>query len=222
MGPTNAVLDMTYANHVEQILMAAKLGDYNAMLQLGIEYVHVMIDMHGDRETVSGLKEYHNCFDDYGVMMLYAIFWLEHAEKADAIDIKRQANYWLGECMLLYQDSAISSRGYIQLLYDDMKKDDYMVKKIEKEKHSFLYRFLFEDEFYYAALLNFYRKAASLGDTSAAYRLGSLFLQDWMNCPDDKHYFDEAKKYLSAAILPKEEYALKDLLDALEHSRKQK
>lgn len=220
MGPTNTILDdMKYINHVDQVLMVAKLGDFEAMLRLGIEYVHVMIDIRRDIETESGLKAYHNCFDDFGVMMVNAIFWLEHAEKTDDIDIKRQANYWMGECMFLFQDSACSLRGYIQLLYDDMKKDDYLVKKIEREKESFLYRFLFDDVFSYTAMLDFYRKASSLGDTSAAYRLGGHFLQKWMATPDDKQYFIDAKKYLSAAILPKEEYALMDLFDALEHAR---
>ena len=218
MGPTNAIINMNYVKDVDQILMAAKIGDYDAMLQLGIEYVHIMIDIRRDDESDSELKAYHDAIDDMGTMMIYALFWLEHAEKASDINIKRQANYWLGKCMFLYNDAAGSSRGYIRLMFDEIKKADSLISRIEKERDSFLYRFLYDDVFSYTAMLDFYRKASSLGDESAAYRLGSHFLQKWLNTPDDTQYFLEAKKYLSAAILPKEEYALEDLFDALERS----
>ena len=217
MGPTKAIISkFEYIDTPVEVLKEAKNGKADAMLSLGIEYVHIAIDLVRDEDTTSKLISCNSSDCDVATMLAYAMYWLEHSLENGASSIKRQAYYWLGECMQIYIETAGGLQAYMQCFFDDVKANNKLASKISSEKESFVYRFIYDNEFSYSAMLDFYKRAAEMGDTSASYRLGNHYLEKWKQTHDDIESFNNMKKYLYAAILPQEEYALIDLFDTIE------
>ena len=107
MRPTTAILKpYKYMDSPDNIMKEAKNGNTDAMLRMGMKYVHIIIDIAREKKIISKVKEYDVNAPDVGILMAHAIYWLEHASSSNDKDIKRQAYYWLGECMLYYIDQA--------------------------------------------------------------------------------------------------------------------
>ena len=145
--------------------------------------------------------------------MLSAIYWFDKAIENGKID----SNYWIGETIDLYAYCGIGGQSYYPAYFREFLQTD-KCKKLFQEvldlKKGYLYKIFADDCIHFWDRESFYKKAAEIGDSSAAFRLGEIYLNYWFDnyyehikyneSLTSYSYLNLAEKYLRQAFKNKE------------------
>ena len=188
--PTKRILkNLNVRRNLKKLLIAAENGDAIAMEKFGIDFFRRVVNTndahcHGCNSNYKE-KEDIDIFEG----MLSAIFWFEKAVEHGKID----ANYWIGETIDLYAYCGIGGQAYYPASFKEFlqsKKCRYMFKEVIESQKGYLYKIFQEESIFFWENVVFYEKAANVGCSSSAFRLGELYLNHWYRI-----YYDHVKNH---------------------------
>lgn len=174
---TKRMKALEFHRDIQYLTRQAANGDATAMEEIGLNYFWLVKRKATDSYRTGGEAENDDtdCMD--GIMS--ALYWFEKAVDAGKVD----TNYWIGELFELDLYCRGSSGAYYHhafLEYLSINAEKPIFKEVIKTKRGYLYKMLSEKRsiFPYDNEL-FFIKAANHGDSSAAFRLGEIYLNKW-------------------------------------------
>ena len=181
---TKRMKELEERRDIKYLTKQASNGDASAMEGIGLEYFWlVKRNATDDYKTVEEAES-----DDTDCMdgILSALYWFEKAVDAGKIN----ANYWIGELFELDLYCRGTSGAYYHhafLEYLSKNVENPIIKDVMETKRGYLYKMLSEKRTIWPYDNEmFYIKAANHGDSSAAFRLGEIYMNKWYK--DCKNY----------------------------------
>lgn len=204
---------MNVRRNLKKLKIFAENGDAPAMEKMGIDFFRRVVCTHWLQigGNVKNFKEKDEIDIFEGI--LSAIYWFDKAVENDKID----SNYWIGETINLYAYCGMFGQSYYHAYFKEFIQSDKCKKlfpEVFESKRSYLYEIFRDGYIHFGDRENFYKKAADVGDSSAAFRLGEIYLNYWFDdyCEHIKYneplanysYLNLAEKYLHYAFKGKE------------------
>ena len=200
--------------NLKKLTIAAENGNAKAMEKIGIDFFRRVLDVEFDKGENIDIFE--------GILL--SIHWFDKAIEAGKMD----SNYWIGETIELYAYCGRGGQAYYPHYFKEFiqsKKCQNIFLEIVEAKKGYLYQVLKNGGINIHDNIVFYQKATDVGDSSAAFRLGEIYLNRWYseyyeyikyNKPlSDSDYLSLAQKYLDYACKRGESYAISLLFKVL-------
>ncbi len=228
-APTNRRGELRIKRNVRYLMEKAADGDASAMEELGKDFFRrvyqKLAENNGDTSEVEN--------DDINIFegVFSALYWFDKAVAYGKTD----ANYWIGETIdLEFSCRGSSSAYYRSFFLEGISRfsQGSIFKETMENKKGYLYQVLNHRGIFPFDNILFYIKAANCGDSSAAYRLGEIYLMRWfaacksfIACPDEEprpcdEDLLEAKKYLEYASQNGEREAFFLIFDVMQELEK--
>ena len=173
------IKNLHFQRNLKKLKISAENGDAQAMEKIGIDFFRRVLYTHEFHlGSITNFKEK----DEIDVFegMLSAIYWFDRAVENGKID----SNYWIGETIDLYAYCGILGQSYYPAFFKEFLQSDKckrLFQEVFDSKKGYLYK-IFEDEgIHFYDREDFYKKAAEAGNSSAAFRLGEIYLNYWFN-----------------------------------------
>ena len=162
--------NLNVRRNVKRLTLDAENGDPIAMEKIGIDFFRRVLNTHF---LHCGYSKDFKKKDEIDIFegMLSSIYWFDKAIENGKID----SHYWIGETIDLYAYCGIGGQSYYPVHFKEFLKSDKCQKIFQEvldSKKGYLYK-IFEDCYIrFWDREDFYKKAADVGDSSAAFRLG--------------------------------------------------
>ena len=189
--------------NIKKLIADVENGDAKAMEKIGIDFFRRVVYTHINFEE----KDEIDIFE--GVLL--AIYWFDKAVENGKID----SNYWIGETLELYAYCGIGGQAYYGYFFREFlkgKKYKEMFQDVVDSKKGYLYEILKSNGINIHDNIFFYQKAADVGDSSASFRLGEIYLNWWFN-----DYYEHIKYNESLSNSDSLDLAQKYLCHACKH-----
>ena len=190
---TKRMKELGIRRDIQYLRKKASNGDASAMEEIGLDYFWlVKRKLTDDYKTVEDAES-----DDTDCMdgILSALYWFEKAVDVGKLD----TNYWIGE--LFYLDlycRGNSGSHYHQAFLEYLSRNGEkpILKEVMETKRGYLYKMLSEKRTIWPYDNEmFFIKAANIGDSSAAFCLGEIYLNKWYkSCKIYNEYPEEVPK----------------------------
>jgi len=202
--PTKRGKELYEKRDIQYLMNNVAWGDSFAMEAIGVDYLCRI-----NRKTDENIDSSDDDIDIIDGIFL-AIYWFDKSIEAGKID----TNYWIGETIDFQARICGSSGAYYRSSFlEHLSKfqENPVFKEVMKSKSGCLYKIFRDKTICHFDSKIYYSRAVNVGDSSAAYRLGELYLLDWYR--DYKNHLAypsdyvkpccedllEAKKYLEYA-----------------------
>ena len=182
--------------NMKKLFTLVEAGNARAMEKIGTNFFCRVLDEDDDIDIFEG--------------MLSAFYWFDKAVEFGKID----SNYWIGETIDLYCYCGIGGQAYYGHHFREFirsQKCKCIFHEVLDLGKGYLFKILKEEHINFWENKIFYQKVAEVGDSSAAFRLGEIYLNEW--CRDyiehliDREYpkansndLKQAEKYLYYAL----------------------
>ncbi|SEH44729.1 sel1 repeat family protein [Selenomonas sp. KH1T6] len=219
--PTKRGKELYEERDIQYLMNNVAWGDSFAMEAIGLDYLRRV-----DRKVDDNVD---SSDDDIDIMdgIFLAIYWFDRAIESGKIN----TNYWIGETIDFEARTRGSSSAYYRhffLEHLSRFKESSVFEKVMASKTGYLYKILQDEGICHFDSKIYYSKAVNVGDSSAAYRLGELYLWDWYR--DYKNHLAypsdyvkpctndllEAKKYLDYAAKNGEDEAFNLIFEVIQ------
>ena len=158
------IKDLHIKRRINKLIPIAKDGDAKAMEKIGIDFFRRVLDDCDDINIFEGI--------------LSAFYWFDQAVEYGKID----SNYWIGETIDLYCYCGIGGQAYYGYFFREFihsQECKYMFHDVLNSGKGYLFKVLKEEHINFWDNKIFYKTAADVGDSSAAFRLGEIYLNEW-------------------------------------------